>query len=78
MATRGNREAGAGGTLPAEKVCQGDAWDDRASSPRLLDCERCGRVAAESVWDARGRTGAWRTPLFCDDCEAWWARMLVR
>jgi hypothetical protein len=60
--------------LPADAAIQGDHLDDRPSSPTVLNCERCGMPAADTVADARARSRGWRLPLLCDGCDSWWAR----
>ncbi len=70
-------EDGGPAPLTAEEAAQGE--EDRpqlTSSPRFLLCERCERPAVQTSSDARARTSGWRLPLYCDDCESWWARML--
>jgi hypothetical protein len=59
-----------------EWIDRADLVDDRPDGPALLNCERCERPAAENASDARHRTRGWRLPLYCDDCDAWWSRMV--
>jgi hypothetical protein len=60
------------GILAAQEVLQGDDYDDRPNSPRLLDCERCGVQAVDDLIDARARTYGWQVQLLCDGCRAVW------
>jgi len=57
--------------LPEERVGGYPPNGDRdlPDSPTLLDCERCGGIAATDAADARSKTSGWLEPLFCRPCE---------
>jgi hypothetical protein len=66
--TQGRVPARELGILTASEVCQGDEWDSRPNSPKLLDCERCGRRAVPDFTEARRRTRGFSYPLLCHVC----------